>query len=97
MVVCSRVTIVNLRKTLRVTVSSAICADHSLPVRHWKSGCRKKFKGGEIMIQFILDHGIYFLCGVLMGTVIGSSVRHYLIKHGVLTGEKIATFTDFFN
>ncbi len=49
------------------------------------------------MIQFILDHGIYFLCGVLMGNVIGSSVRHYLIKHGVLTGEKIATFTDFFN
>lgn len=47
------------------------------------------------MIQFVLDHGIYFAAGALTGTVIGSATRHFLIKHGAISGEEILTFTDF--
>lgn len=47
------------------------------------------------MISFIFDHGIYFVVGALTGTVIGSAARHFLIKHGVISGEEIPTFTVF--
>lgn len=48
------------------------------------------------MIQFIFDHGIYVFVGALFGSMIGSAVRHFLIKYGVITKDTILTFTDFF-
>lgn len=51
---------------------------------------------GEIkVIQFVFDHGIYIVVGALTGTVIGSAARHFLLKHGVISGEEITTFTGF--